>query len=67
MIRGSATSSHQKIAKRFVQEIITAREPGLPDGLFSNQRSQTCVNFGGQCTSKCLYIYCMAIWNILQT
>jgi hypothetical protein len=30
--------------------------PGLPDGLFSNQKSQIWVNFGGPLNGKCWYI-----------
>jgi hypothetical protein len=29
---------------------------GLPDGLFSNQKSQIWVNFGGPWNGKCWYI-----------
>jgi hypothetical protein len=29
---------------------------GLPDGLFSNQKSQIWVNFGGPLNGKCWYI-----------
>jgi hypothetical protein len=29
---------------------------GLPDGLFSNQKSQILINFGGPFNSKCWYI-----------
>jgi hypothetical protein len=40
---------------------------GLPDGLFSNQKSQIWVNFRGPLNGKCWYIlwpleYFMAIW-----
>jgi hypothetical protein len=47
---------------------------GLPDGLFSNQKSQFWINFGGPCNGKSWYIlwpfglfycywkYLMAIW-----
>jgi hypothetical protein len=49
---------------------------GLPDGLFSNQKSQFWVNFGVSCNGRCWYIlwpfdqfyghlvYIMAIWHI---
>jgi hypothetical protein len=30
--------------------------PGLPDGLFSNLKSQIWVNFGGPLNGKCFYI-----------
>jgi hypothetical protein len=41
--------------------------PGLPDGLFSNQKSQIWVNFGGSLNGKCWYIfdhleYFLTIW-----
>jgi hypothetical protein len=32
--------------------------PGMPDGLFSNQKSQIGVNFVGSCNGKCWYIIC---------
>jgi hypothetical protein len=37
---------------------------GLPDGLFSNQKSQ--VNFGGPWNRKCCYVYFMTICNLLH-
>jgi hypothetical protein len=37
----------------------------LPDGLFSNQKYQFWVNFGGSCDGRCWYMYFMAIWYIL--
>jgi hypothetical protein len=33
-----------------------ASDPGLPDGLFSNQKSQIWVNFGVPLNGKCWYI-----------
>jgi hypothetical protein len=35
---------------------IKACQAGLPDGLFSNQKSQIWVNFGGPLNVKCWYI-----------
>jgi hypothetical protein len=32
-----------------------AQSAGLPDGLFSNQKSQIWVNFGGPLNGKCWY------------
>jgi hypothetical protein len=32
------------------------RKAGLPDGLFSNQKSKFWVNFGGSCNGRCWYI-----------
>jgi hypothetical protein len=32
------------------------RGAGLPDGLFSNQKFQIWVNFGGHLNGKCWYI-----------
>jgi hypothetical protein len=39
--------------------------PGLPDGIFSDQKSQR-VNFGGPCNGRCWYIYVIGIWYILR-
>jgi hypothetical protein len=52
-----------------------ASTPGLPDGIFSNQKNKTFfVNFGGPCNVRCWYIlwpfgifyghlvYFIAIW-----
>jgi hypothetical protein len=40
---------------------------GLPDGIFSNQKS-LCgkINFGGPWIGKVSYTYSMAIWNIFR-
>jgi hypothetical protein len=35
--------------------------PGLPDGIFSNQKIQIWVNFGGSCSERCWYVYYIAI------
>jgi hypothetical protein len=60
-----------------VSTIPVYSEPGLPDGLFSNQKSQFLVNFGGSSNGKSWYIlrpfglfyshlkYFMASWYIL--
>jgi hypothetical protein len=39
---------------------------GLPDGLFSNQKIQIWVNFGGSCTGRCWYNF-MDTWSILRS
>jgi hypothetical protein len=40
--------NHPRLEKGF--------KTGLPDGLFSNQKSQIWVNFGGPLNGKCWYI-----------
>jgi hypothetical protein len=49
------TSTHQCSDSR---QTPAARisAPGLPDGLFSNQKSQIWSNFGGPLNGKCWYI-----------
>jgi hypothetical protein len=42
-------------------------KPGLPDGLFSNQKIPIWVNFGGPYVDGKMLIYFMAFWNILRT
>jgi hypothetical protein len=54
----------------FMQElkklnIYVACQPGLPDGIFSNQKSPIWVNFGRPCNGRCWNILGMAIWFIL--
>jgi hypothetical protein len=58
---------------------VTDFRPGLPEGLFSNQKIPIWVNFGGPYIGKCLYIlwplgisygdlgYFMIIWYILYS
>jgi hypothetical protein len=41
---------------QFDSRRVFGSEPGLPDGLFSNQKSQIGVNFGGPLNGKCWYI-----------
>jgi hypothetical protein len=63
--------------QRETGEFFSVRKAGLPDGLFSNRKSQLWVNFGGSFNGKSWYIlgpfglfYCywkyfMAIWYIV--
>jgi hypothetical protein len=47
-------------------ENVTTCYPGLPDDTYvCIPKIPIWVYFGGPCNKKCLYIYCMAIWNIL--
>jgi hypothetical protein len=39
------------------KEVRNVLRTGLPDGLFSNQKSQIWVNFGGPLNGQCWYIF----------
>jgi hypothetical protein len=56
-IFGLKTNHLATLAKREF-ECRGCPTPGLPDGWFSNQKSQIWVNFGGPLNGKCWYILC---------
>jgi hypothetical protein len=49
------------------QTMTSDSKPGLPDGLFSNQKIPIWVNFGRPYVDGKMLIYFMAFWNILRT
>jgi hypothetical protein len=50
-----ASTAHDAKAKLLFSYLKRVYLPGLPDGLFSNQKYQIWVNFGGPLNGKCWY------------